>query len=303
MADVFTLPSVAYGRFMARALSPLSDSDLPHQTADPAQLLQAWDTAMTDFLAAAEAAGPDQWLAPSPCPGWSVGDLVAHITGIERFLMGRRDPEHVPDYDALPHAQEGLSRYTEIPVDLRRSWSREEVLAEARATHADRLAQLQMALQDGEPELLGPFGKPMSMSDLLGMRILDIWIHEQDVRVASDDPGGLDSVPAWITAGRLRTALGKVWVKTVGAPEGSVAEVSVTGPGVTMTTFVAHLPGGRGSVIEPVSDPDVSVRLSWPDMVALGAGRVPAADGVERAQLAGDPDLARALVTHLTVTP
>lgn len=288
---------------MARQLTPLADPGLPHQSDDPAELLQAWDIAMTDFLAAAEAAGPDQWLAPSPCPGWTVGDLVAHITGIERFLLGRRDPEHVPDYEALPHAQEGLSRYTEIPVDLRRSWSRADVLAEARATHADRLTELQDELRDGATELPGPFGRPMPVADLLGMRILDIWIHEQDVHVAIGDSGGLDSVPAWITAGRLRRALGKVWVKSAGAPESSVAEIAVTGPGVVMTTQVAHLPGGRGGPIEPVSDPDVSVQLSWPDMVALGAGRVPTDEGVGRAQLTGDPTLARALVTNLSVTP
>ena len=288
---------------MARQLTPLTDSGLPHQTDDPAELLQAWDTAMTDFLRAAEDAGEQQWAAPSPCPGWTVGDLVAHITGIERFLMGRSDPDHVPDYDNLPHAQEGLSRYTEIPVDLRRSWSRDAVLAEAHATHADRRRQLQELLTAGDTELPGPFGKPMSVADLLRIRIFDIWIHEQDVRVATDRPGGLDSVPAWITAGRLGAALGKVWVKAVGAPEDTVAEIDVTGPGVTMTMRVAHLPGGRGTPVAPVADPDATVRLSWPDMVALGAGRVPPREGVERATLGGDPDLARALVTSLAVTP
>ena len=288
---------------MARQLVPLTDSGLPHQTDDPAELLQAWDTAMTDFLAAAEAAGEEQWSAPSPCPGWTVGDLVAHITGIERFLMGRSDPDHQPDYDRLPHAREGLSRYTEIPVDLRRSWSRSDVLAEAHTTHTDRRQQLQAQLDDGDTDLPGPFGRPTPAADLLRMRIFDIWIHEQDVRVAAGLPGGLDSVPAWITAGRLGAALGKVWVKTVGAPEDCVAEIDVTGPGVTMTMQVAHLPGGRGGQVAPVPDPDATVRLSWPDMVALGAGRVSPQEGPERAVLGGDADLARALVTNLAVTP
>lgn len=277
--------------------------DLAQQDFDVPDLIATWDQAMSDLIAAADEAGPQGWGLPSPCPGWSVGDLVAHVTGIERFLLGRTDPPHAPDYDALPHAQAGLSKYIEIPVDLRRSWDRDVVLAEARATLADRKAALLAAADDPDDEVLGPFGKPMALSGVLRIRTFDIWIHEQDIRVATDRPGDLGTAPAWITAGQLAAALPIVWVKRAGAPEGAVIEVTVTGPGVTLHEHIAHVPGGRGEYVAPVPLPDVRVELSWPDLVALAAGRIPAESGLGRVKIQGDSALGQAFVANLAVTP
>jgi uncharacterized protein (TIGR03083 family) len=207
----------------------------------------------------------------------------------------------MPDYDALPHAQAGLSKYIEIPVDLRRSWSRDEVLTEARATLADRRAAL--LAERADADVLGPFGKPMPLAGVLRIRAFDIWIHEQDIRVATDRPGDLDTPPAWVTAAQLASALPIVWVKRAGAPEGTAIEVIVTGPGVTMHEFVGHVPGGRGEFVAEVGRPDVRVEVSWPDLVALAAGRVPAESGLDLATLSGDAELGEAFVTNLAVTP
>ena len=34
---------------------------------------------------------PDEWSRPTECPGWTVLDLVSHLIGIERTLLGERD--------------------------------------------------------------------------------------------------------------------------------------------------------------------------------------------------------------------
>ena len=276
---------------------------MPYQDVEIGELIAIWDTAVTDLVDIAEAAGPDQWATPTPCPGWSVGDLVAHVVSLERFLMGRADPPHTPDYDSLPHAQSGLSRYTEIPVDLRRSRSRDDVLAEARATAADRLAELSAGPQSPDAEVMGVFGKPMRLRSLLRMRIFDTWIHEQDVRVAIDQAGHLGTPPAWVTAGGFVRSLAAAWAGRAGAPEGAVARFVTTGPEVTFDVLVAAVADGRGALIETGPRPDVTVELSWPDLIALGAGRVPPQEGVHRAVLSGDVPLAEALVTNLSTTP
>lgn len=279
------------------------DQPLPQSITDVPELIAVWERAALDLIDAAEAAGPDQWRAPSPCPGWTVGDLVAHVTSIERFLMGRADPPHEPDYDALPHAAQGLSRITEIPVDLRRSRSREAVLAEARETISDRARELRGGPQGDADEIPGPFGRPMTVPTVLRMRIFDIWMHEQDVRVAVSLPGNLDTPAAWSAAGTIVSALGFVWVKKVGAPPEAVAHIHVTGPGVTFTLGVAHIPGGRGELIVPVAHPDVELTVSFPDFVCLAGGRVPPDRGMELCMIDGDRTLGEALATNLSITP
>lgn len=281
----------------------LSKPPLPYQDADVATLISIWNQSVNDLLQIAEEAGERNWGRPTPCPGWSVGDLVAHMTSLERFLMGRADPAHEPDYDALPHAQAGLSRYTEIPVDLRRGWTRAEVLQESRQTALDRLAALQSGPQEPDAEVMGVFGKPVTITRMLRLRIFDTWIHEQDIRVAIDRAGHLDTPPAWVTAGGFVRALLPVWATRTGAPEGSVARVVTTGPGVTFDVLVAALAEGRGSLIQAGPTPDVTVELSWPDLIALGAGRVAPQTGIHAAVLAGDIPLAEALVTNLNTTP
>ncbi len=288
---------------MARRLIAQTTSPLPYADAGPAELVAIWDAALTNLIDAAERAGADPWGDATPCPGWTVGDVVAHVTSIERFLMGRADPDHTPDYDVLPHAQSGLSRYTEVPVDLRRSRSRDDVLREARSTHADRRAELADLAESPDATVLGPFGKPMSLTAVLRMRILDIWIHEQDIRVATGHEDHWGTAAAWVTAGQIVTGLGRLWVRTVDAPEGEVLQLEVTGPGVSFRTQVGHLPDGRGAVIDAVPDPDVTVVLTWPDLVAASAGRVPGGATAEVAQVAGNDLLSGSLLTSLTITP
>lgn len=281
----------------------LEQPPLPMQGQDIPTLIAIWDRSLTDLLQVAEDAGPQEWDCATPCPGWSVGDLVAHVTSIERFQLGLSDPPHEPDYDSLPHAQQGLSKYTEIPVDLRRGWSRADVLTEAHRTAADRLRALMAGPTMPGTEVMGVFGKPMSMERMLRMRIFDIWIHEQDIRVAIGRPGHLASPGAWVCADGMARNLAVTWARRVGAPEGSVARVVVTGPGAQFDVLLAHVPGGRGEFVADGPYPDVTVRLSWPDVVALGAGRIPADEGPRRADISGDRALGETLVTSLNSTP
>ena len=261
-------------------------------TPDP---IDIWRQAMTDFR---EAAARAEWRHPSVLPGWTVADLVAHVTSIERALLGRQDPAHEPDWASLPHAKDGFGRITEVPVDLRRARERDDVLAEFDETMADRELALR-ALRASDPGLvLSPLGTMMPLDEMLAMRVFDTWVHEQDIRVAVGEPGHLGTAPARMAAGRMRRALGFVWAKKVDAPVGATLRVSVTGPGVEFTDTVIRSEDGKGRPSVHAEAPTVALTMSFPGFVALTCGRGPA-----EVDVAGDQELGARTIAHLNIAP
>jgi uncharacterized protein (TIGR03083 family) len=261
-------------------------------TTDP---VDVWRQAMADFR---DAAARAEWRHPSVLPGWTVGDVAAHVTSIERALSGHQDPAHEPDWDALPHARDGFGRITEVPVDLRRSRTREDVLAEFDDMVAEREAVLR-DLRASDPGLvMSPLGTMMPLDEMLSMRVFDTWVHEQDIRVAVGDPGHLGTAPAHMAAGRMRRALGFVWAKKVDAPVGATLRVSVTGPGVVFTDTVIRSEDGKGRPAAGVGDPTVALTMSFPGFVALTCGRGPAEVSIE-----GDQVLGERTVERLNIAP
>ncbi len=44
--------------------------------------------AVLDFYATLEPLTAEQWSLPTPCPGWSVADLVAHTIDLDSMAVG-----------------------------------------------------------------------------------------------------------------------------------------------------------------------------------------------------------------------
>jgi uncharacterized protein (TIGR03083 family) len=80
----------------------------------------------------------EEWNAPSDCEGWAVRDVVAHMASV---LHGVADPSVMPDMSG------GTEDAMEAPVDERRAWTVEEVLAEFE-TYSGQVADLAASLQD-----------------------------------------------------------------------------------------------------------------------------------------------------------
>ncbi len=289
---------------------PLPEADIP-------TLVRVWGEAIGAFADVAAELSVDQWVAQTPCPGWSVADVVAHIIGLERELHGDPVPDHQPDWSTLPHVSGPIGQYIEVAVDLRRGRSRTALLAELRETIALRRADLAQVSTDPTELVAGPGGIEVPRSALLSRRILDIWTHEQDIRVAVGIPGGLDCDAAWVTADRLARELPRVWGKVVGAPEGSRFFIDVTGPGVQFAQTILVGAHGRAAVTgngedgewgspsgQPVSA-DVTLRCSFPAYVALAAGR----EGIDAFVANGDlvieggDQLRAQLIPAMAVTP
>ena len=256
-----------------------------------------WDAATTNCAAVLTAI--DDWSLDSPCPGWTITDLVSHTIDLEALLAADPRPEHAPDWSSLPHINSDFGRLTEIGVDYRRGRSRDELLSELDAVHARARARVESLGPDASiPWLRGD----TPIKQLLGMRTFDIWMHEQDARVAVGDIGNLDGPGAANAWRYLSAGLPKVWGKNVGAPIGSVLHVSITEPGVTGECWVRVNEDGKASLVDEQSA-DVSVTMPWLAFVMLAGGRATETDFAEDVVVVGDQALGRKLLEVMAVTP
>lgn len=273
---------------------PLSDATYP-------QLVEAWLSAVEPFADLAESLSTEQWNAASVLPGWTNADIVAHVVGIERDLLGEPVPAVDIDWDAYPHANDLFSRYTELSVHVRRGVPQAEVCAELRktiATRRDLLAKEPGSLGD---TVRGPGGWELPRGILIRMRCFDIWVHNQDVRAGINVGGDLDSAAAWVAADRMLYGLERTWSRDVKAPVGSTATVEVTGPGVEFSTAVTVEANGRGRLADPPAAPDVQLTMTWPTFASLSCGR--RFVGFTAPTATGDEALAGALLDEFNIAP
>lgn len=256
-----------------------------------------WDAATTNFASLVTSVA--DWSAESPCPGWDIADLISHTIDLEALLAADPRPEHSPDWSSLPHIDSDFGRMTEIGVDYRRGRSREELLTEWEQTHARARARVESLGPDASiPWLRGE----TPIKQLLDMRTFDIWMHEQDVRVAVDRIGNLDGPGAAQALRYLTAGLPKVWGKGVGAPIGSVLHVSISEPGVAGQFWVRMNEDGKASLVEEQGS-DVSATVPWLAFVMLAGGRATEMDFAEDVVVVGDQELGRKLLDAMAVTP
>lgn len=268
---------------------------------DRSELTVIWQDSLLAVVDLTDEATPEQWGALTPCPGWTVGDLVAHVIDIEQVLGQEPRPDHVPDFAALPHATGDVGRFTEVGVDWRRGRSPHAVVTELRETIARRRAQLDAVPEGGE--VLSPFGRPTTMERLLRMRILDTWVHEQDIREALGQPGGMDTPAAMVTLQQFLGGLPKVWAKQAQAPEGATIHLVIADAGRGVEAWAIAGAEGLGETCDPVPAPTVAITLTWRDYLALSAGRETASEVMPRVTLHGDGDLGRRMLGAMTQTP
>lgn len=241
---------------------------------------------------------PGELATLTDCPGWTVRDVLAHLTAIESDLAGGGST--VDATEVSPGVM--VSSYTARGVAERAGRSHQELLTELRTMVARRAERLdaQLPVDPQARADTGPSGLDWSWDTLLRNRAVDMWVHEQDVRRAIDRPGAMDSAGARITAATFAAALPYVVGKKVGAPAGSRVVVDVTGP-VPDTVAVTVDESGRARRVDAVDDPDVRLRLDTETFTVLAAGRRPV-DSVE-VRVEGDQALGRAVLEQLVLTP
>ena len=205
--------------------NPVVDPTVP-------ELIDIWEEGLRAVIAVCEPLTDAQWRAQTPCPGWSVADVVAHIVDIEQVLAGSPRPDHVPDWDAASHVTGDFDRFTEVGVDYRRSQPKDAVLAELADTIAVRRAQLDAVPEGAEVSARSATRRASSAFFACGSSTSGCTSRTSARPWALTATG--TPTPALIAFQQMTRALPVIWARDVKAPAGSVARaIRVTGPGIT----------------------------------------------------------------------
>lgn len=264
------------------------------------QLLAIWRESADNVVALCEPLSDEQWAQLTPCPGWVVADIVAHLIDVESMVAGDPRPEIDIDWGRFPHITNDLGRATELGVEVRRGTPKDAVLGEFTAMMDRRGADI----ADITGDVRSPFGNIIPIERLLAMRIFDTWVHEQDIRLAIGQPGGMDSAAAQVSAQTMLSGLPKAWGKTVAPEPGSILRVTITGPDVSADVAYRINDDGRAEVTEP-GDATVHLTMSWPDYFLIATGRTDTNDSAlrERISAHGDPELVDRTIRAMNVAP
>jgi uncharacterized protein (TIGR03083 family) len=141
---------------------------------------------------------------------------------------------------------------------------------------------------------------PGDVALFLNIRVLDNWMHEQDIRRAVDQPGHLSCAAAAHTVDRLTKTIPIVVGKRAQTPDGGAVVVDITG-GVERH-LVAEVRGGRAALVDsPSAAPLATVTMDTETFVILAGGRRPYSAVASAIQLGGNTDLAERVVTNFNM--
>ncbi|MGW0281800.1 maleylpyruvate isomerase family mycothiol-dependent enzyme [Streptomyces sp. NPDC003236] len=243
-----------------------------------------------------------EWNRRTPCPGWSVRDVVSHVIGLDCEMLGDPRPIHTLPRD-LFHVTNGHQRYMEMQVDVRRHHTAPEMTAELEYTVIRRNRQLRNESRDPGTKVRGPMGSEVTLEQAMRTRAFDVWVHEQDLRAALARPGNLDSPGAHVTRDMLLEALPKVVAKDADAPRSSAIVFDVHGPVEFLRTIRVDIQGRGTLETAPALGPAATITLDWETYVRLSCGRVTPEAVADRVKAEGDPELTAAILRNLKVTP
>ncbi len=242
-----------------------------------------------------------QWQEPTPLPGWTVRDVVAHIVGTESMLQGVATPQADVDMSVFKHVRNDIGVMNERWVLEMRALSHAELLDKFRETTAQRrLALSDVSEQDWVQVTATPAG-PDTYGRFMRIRVFDCWMHELDIRDAVGQPAsvsGLVGPAAEQSLDEMAASMGFVVGKLGGAPDGSRVSIELMGP-VGRTINVAV--NGRAQVVDDFgdSDPTSTIRLDALLFARLAGGRTPLGQQADAISYGGDEAVGRRIVEHL----
>lgn len=267
---------------------------------DLGPVLAAMDHTWASIIELAESLPPEELERPTRCPGWDVHDQLAHVASLESWLAGGELPPEAPP---APYIRNPVGERMERGVYAMRGWSRGRLVAALRSAIESR----RLALQANPPRVgdlvTGVMGNPVPAERSLPLRVFDVWVHEQDVRVATGRPGNENGPGAQVGRDCILMMLPGYWLDAAKAQPGQAFRLRVTGALPFERTVVANEHGTAsyaaeaGSSLPPVS----GVELDWLDLVARTNGRAGADDTPVR--ITGDATMAQAMLAALPMSP
>ncbi|KRF12346.1 hypothetical protein ASG90_15310 [Nocardioides sp. Soil797] len=258
--------------------------------------IETWWQAIDDFTQLLEELAEDDWSRPTDLPGWSVHDVAAHTAHLESILAGH--PEETIEIGEPEHVTGLMGLYTEQGVVARRDRTPDELINEIRqSTTTRRTMLLDDPPTDGKAKPSLVFGGvPWDWNTLLRNRPLDVWMHEQDVRRATDRPGSLDTSAARHTGDYLLDALPIIVGKRVAPAKETTVVLAVDGH---EERAVVVGDDGRAAPVDVPWNPTVRIGMSREAFIVMAGGRREP-QGVE---FHGDATLGQQVVDAYRTTP
>ncbi len=261
------------------------------------QLAETWG-ALTELV---DDCSPEDWQAPTACPGWTVADQVAHVVGTERLLLGEAAPER--QLGSAPHVRNDIGRFNEQWVLHYREAGTAALVADLKRVTAARLDALG---EMDEAAFDAPSWTPVGHATyrrFMQIRVFDCYVHELDVRDALGRPGHQEGAAVEQALDEVVRALGVIVGKRVGAPEGSSIRFHLAPPaGRTLEVAVQK---GRARLVPEAAPPaTATLTLGALDFLRLACGRQAPAGllAAGRITLEGDSALAQRVLEHLAFT-
>jgi uncharacterized protein (TIGR03083 family) len=242
-----------------------------------------------------------EWNRRTPCPGWSVRDVVSHVIGLDCEMLGDPRPIHTLPRD-LFHVTNDHQRYMEMQVDVRRHHTAPEMTSELEYVIIRRNRQLRNESRDPGTKVRAPLGTEQTLADAMRQHAFDVWVHEQDLRTALGRPGNLDSPGAHIARDVLLAALPDIVAVKADAPRSSAIVFDIHGPIEFLRTIRVDIQGRGTLETVPALGPAASLSLDWETYVRLACGRVTVDAVADRVKAEGDPELTSAILRNFTVT-
>ena len=249
-----------------------------------------------------ESLSSEEWLLPSDCPGWTVKDCFSHLIGIESRLLGRQISEFTLESEDLLYVRNELGMKNQIDVVLRRSVSSENLIKEYMSVTSARLDMLKHGYSMTEKRE-SPDGRVVDGRELISVRILDCWVHEQDIRRATGKIGNLTGDSAAHVFDRLYKTLPFILGKRVKLADGSTAKFIFQGDDLETISFGSC--AGRARKIENPDNPSVELIMDHETYLLLSCGRISPEKAVssDRVEIIGDQDLGSSILSHMSFIP
>ncbi len=203
-----------------------------HRTA-PILTAPIFPKLLDNLVAILESLRPEEWDLPTPCPGWSVHDLAAHLLGDEigQLSMGRDEFQgSMLSEDNWESLVAGLSDLNEQWVEAMRRVSPRLMIDLLESTGE----QVNAYFQSLDPYSVGPVVSwagpdPAPMWLHIAREYTERWHHQQQIREAVGRPLLKDRewfAPALAT---FVHGLPRAY-SNVSAPVGTTIKVTVSGP-------------------------------------------------------------------------
>lgn len=235
----------------------------------------------------------DDWAVPSTCPGWTVKNVLEHLSGAEHVLSGwlptsADDPlpfAAIADYLSEAQGRSGAALAAEYRAIINRRREELNTLTEADFARAS-------------PTPVGP----ATYGRFMDIRVFDFWVHERDMRLPLARPAASESGPAAErSVEEVAMSIGYIMGKKAGIPDGHSIAVHLTGP-IERDLFVAV--DGRAKVVDSLDAPDVTVSTDSTTFVLLACGRIdPEVEiAAGRIRWTGDTDLGGRAARNLRFT-